>query len=172
MNIRLLDKKDAQSYRQLRLKALRTDPQVFLSTFAFESQKYLSTFEWELQGCIKIPVEGYYGYFDQEQLIAYLQLSKTGMPKQNHLIFLYNLYVDPEYRKQKIGYGFMSNIIGQIREKDPQIEQIRLTHIDKNQAAHQLYLSLGFKVEAIKKNVIKHNDDYADEVEMVLNLKK
>ena len=170
MQIRLLDKKDAFIYRELRLQALRTDPQAFLSTFEFESQKYISTYEWEIQGSRKPPLEGYYGCFDSEKLIGYVQISKSGLPKQNHVMFLYNLYLDPTYRGKKIGHYFLSNIIDQIKKNDLSVEQIRLTHIDENLPAHKLYQDLGFVVEATKKNVIKFDTTYNDEIEMVLDL--
>lgn len=172
MNIRQLTANDARAYRDLRLEALIQNPDAYLATFESESQKNISDFAWELRACLKAPIEGYYGVFDNDHLIAYLQISKTGLAKQNHIIFLYNLYVDHHYRRQKIGSSLVSYIIEQIREKDAQIEQIFLAHNGKNIGARNLYQSLGFKQFAIQKNTIKYKNEYDDTIEMVYKIKQ
>lgn len=171
MKIRQLTGSDAQIYRDLRLKALTTDPDSYISTFEKESKKSLSDFSWELRSSLKPSIEGYYGVFDKGELLAYLQISKTGLTKQEHIIFLYNLYVDSNYRRQKIGSLLVNYIIEQIKEKDKQIEQILLAYNGKNISAGKLYQSLGFKKFAIQKNTIKYKNQYDDTIEMVYQIK-
>jgi len=171
IQIRNLNRNDAAWYRQLRLKALRSDPDAFLSTYETEARKELSDFDWEIRSMAQAPIFGYLGYFDDDQLKAYLQISKTGLIKQNHICLIHNLYVDADFRKLGIGRKLLTEVINRIKTQTPEIEKILLSHNGKNQIGHEFYQSLGFTTIATKKNVIKYQGIYDDEVEMELNLK-
>ena len=169
--IRNLNRNDAQAYRQLRLKALRSDPDAFLSTFEVEVKKELSDFDWEIRSMAQAPIFGYWGFFADDQLLAYLQISKTGLVKQNHLCLIHNLYVDVDSRHLGIGKKLLTVVIDRIKKQTPEIEKVVLAHNGSNQIAHSFYEALGFITIASKKNVIKYQGIYDDEVEMELNLK-
>lgn len=170
MIIKKLTSTHAHQYQRLRLEALQNYPQAFLSLYENEKQKTIYEFEWEIKSSYPTPFWGYYGVFENQQLLAYLQISKSPLPKQAHLAYVYNLYVSHQHQRQKVGNQLMRFIITQIKKKGENIEQIRLAHNGKNLQAHNFYKSLGFKTEAIKKKTIKYQDEYDDEIEMVLYL--
>lgn len=172
MNTRLLTRNDAQQYKDLRLQALRVAPECFLATYQQEAKKNINDFGWELSSCLRSATEGYYGVFEDNQLIAYLQASKTGLQKQDHIIFLFNLYVSIDHRRKKIAHHLVQHIITQIIKNDLEVEIIRVSHVKSNHPAHQLYQNLGFATESIQKNMIKDNGKYDDQIDMVLNIQK
>jgi len=169
MQIRLLTSADAILYRALRLEALQTNPNSFISTFEAEKNKSKSSFESELVGVYNPPLFGYWGVFDGEFLIAYIQLFKSYLPKQAHIAFLYNLYVDPKYRRKKIATKLLNHLIKQLKNQT-QTERIFLSCNAKNKEALNFYRKSGFKRCGIKAKSIKHQGEYDDEIEMVLEL--
>lgn len=175
MMIHLLTEADAPEYHRLRLQALQTDPQAFLSTWENESTKHDSDFAWELESYYHPPLFGYYGIFDQtekqEKLIAFVQLGSSYLVKQKHVAFIYNLYIDPNHRHQGVGQQLFDHIFQAIQQHDQQIERIFLSCNALNKPAIRFYQKIGFKRCGIKPRSVKWNGVYDDEIEMVMVLK-
>lgn len=167
--IRLLTADDAQAYKQLRLQALTTNPESFLATFNSENNKPLASFASELRYAIGQPIFGYYGVFNDNQLIGYAYLEKSYLNKQEHIAFLYNLYIHPEFRGQKLATKLVNFLLAKVKDQT-QIERIFLSCNQKNAPALKLYEKLGFKTYAIKEKSIKWQDQYDNEVEMVMTV--
>lgn len=164
--IRLLTSADAPAYRALRLKALQTNPESYLATHENESQKSADSFAWEMRQWTQPPVSGYYGLFLEGQLIGYAQLDQMFLPKQRHIAFLYNLYVDPDHRGQGHATRLVEHLSTLAREK-AQIERLYITCNRRNTAAQALYHKLGFRQHGIREKSVKWQGEYDDEVEMV-----
>lgn len=171
MTIRLLTSADAPAYQLLRLQALQTDPQAFLSTFETESIKHDKDFAWEVENFYHPPLYGYYGVFDlisdQEKLIAFVQLGSSYLVKQKHIGFIYNLYIHPDYRHQTVGPQLFIHVFQAIQKYEPQIERLFLSCNATNKPAINFYKKIGFKRCGIKPKSVKWNGVYDDEVEMV-----
>jgi len=168
--IQLLTAQDGSLYRDLRLRALQTDPQVFLATFEEESQKPLLAFQHDLEFAISSPIWGYYGIFHQQQLVGFCQISHTAFSKHAHLAHLYNLYIAPEFRRQGYGHHLITYVIEKLISH--QVELLVITHLGNNTRAHQFYESLGFQDCGRLPNSIKWQGQYDDEVQMYLKLEK
>jgi RimJ/RimL family protein N-acetyltransferase len=172
MITRLLTRSDAEQYRNLRLKALTTDPSMFLATFNSEQLRPVHSFEYELSDAIAPPGYGYYGVFEHspvtsaKQLVAFCQVAPSYLAKQPHVVFLYNLYVDPDFRGKGVATNLLSDILAMV--KNDGIEVVVISHVASNTAAHQLYLLLGFVQTGVRPKSVKWNNIYDDEVEMVL----
>ena len=169
MIIRLLTTADVTPYRALRLKALQTNPESYLSTYESEKIKPLDSFIWELRYATSQPINGYYGVFVDDSLIGYAQLERSYLAKQKHIAYLYSLYVDPSYR----GKGYASKLLTQITQlakEKAQIERIFITCNRKNLPAQAFYKKLGFKEYSIREKSVKLDDEYDDEIEMVKKL--
>lgn len=166
--IRRLTATDALKYRDLRLQALQTDPNAFLSTFNTEQHKGVMSFEGELRYATAEPYFGYYGVFDDnQQLLAFCQLASSYLPKQQHVGYLYNLYVAPYARKQGIATQLLQHIIGLLTSSQD-IERLYLVYLGKNNGARNLYDRLGFQEYGRRIKSVKWLNEYDDEVEMVL----
>lgn len=164
--IRLLTPKDASQVRALRLKSLKTDKDAFISTFEYESQFDVDYFSRKIIFNTQEPIFGYWGIFEQEQLLGYVQLVRERLPKAQHVVSVYELYVLPEKRHSGLGRELMTHIL-QISREHPEIEQIHLEVSSNNILATQLYLSLGFEITGTTKNAIKFHNNYQDEIRLL-----
>lgn len=166
IQIHPLNVQDAKAYRQLRLTALESDPNCFLSTYDTENQKADHVFETEIIASSSPPVFGYWGVFDKDKLIAYCHIAKSFLAKQAHIAFLYNLYVDPDHRHQGLAAKLLRHTIDELK-RNVAVERIFLSCNAKNKNAISFYKKCGFKQYGTKQKSIKWQDKYDDEVEMV-----
>lgn len=172
MTIRLLTPDLAEPYRTLRLKALQTDPVSFLATYDAERRKSLDTFVWELRYAASPPVSGYYGVFtgsNNDQLVGYALLDQVSLPKQQHIAYLYNLYIDPDHRGQGHATTLL-NHLSQLARDQAGIERIFITCNRKNQPAKVFYHKNGFTEYSVREKSVKWQGEYDDEIEMVKEL--
>ena len=167
--IRLLTAEDASSYQQLRLQALQTNPESYLAAYETEKDRPTDSFSWELRYAVSQPISGYYGLFLDHQLIGYAQLSQSNLPKQEHIAYLFNLYVHPDHRGQGYATQLFKRLTQLIKEKAG-IERLFITCNRQNTSAQQFYTKLGFKQYGVKEKSVKWRGEYDDEVEMVKEL--
>ncbi len=166
MTIRLLTAQDAPDYQILRLRALQTDPVAFLSTFDSESDKQETSFAHELAYAYAPPFFGYYGAFEGERLMGFCLVTQSYLNKQDHVAFLYNLYVDPAFRGQRVGTQLVTDIMDRL-SKAGKIERIFLSCTAKNKSAVHFYKAVGFQRCGIRPRSVKWENTYDDEIEMV-----
>lgn len=171
MTIRLLTTESSQAYRDLRLQALQTDPKSFLADYETEKQKGMDSFSWELRYAALPPVSGYYGVFagdNDQELVGYALLDQVTLDKQQHIAYLYNLYIDPNHR----GKGYATALFEQLctLAKQAGIERIFITCNSKNIGAQALYKKLGFQQYSVREKSVKWRGEYDDEIEMVREL--
>lgn len=168
--IRLIEPADALVLRQLRLESLKTDPEAFLSTPEYESQFDEHYFVRRLAFNTKPPLFGYWGCFDKNRLLGYVQLAQDLLPKGNHVAFLYELYVQPDYRQQGLARQLVGYLINQCRNSG-EIEQIILYLTANNKPALKLYDCLGFKQKGVISGRVKIAlGEYRDQIIMQLAL--
>ncbi|MBT4124599.1 MAG: GNAT family N-acetyltransferase [Candidatus Pacebacteria bacterium] len=175
MIIRQLTGADALIYKELRLQALQNNPESYLATFESEVRRSIESFASELRYAFSPPIFGYYGIFvnkkdkngkTKEKLVGYTHLDKSYLEKQQHIAFMYNLYVDPEYRGQGLATKVFEFLLKETQEKT-NVERIFLSCNRKNIPAQKLYKKLGFTEYGVKEKSVKYNGKYDDEVELV-----
>jgi RimJ/RimL family protein N-acetyltransferase len=166
MDTRLLTGQDGADYQILRLRSLQTNPEAFLSTYESEANKHEISFCNELDYAYSPPYFGYYGCFEGERLIGFCLIQQSYLNKQDHVAFLYNLYVDPLFRGQKVATTLIAEVINQL-SKHEHIERLFLTCTAKNKVAVKFYKNIGFKRCGIRPRSVKWDGAYDDEVEMV-----
>jgi len=166
MIIKLLNHQDAEIYKDLRLQALQKNPESFLATYEIESKKPINHFSSELIYAISPPVFGYYGVFIDKKLVGYAHLSDSYLPKQKHIAYLYNLYIDPDYRGKGLAVKLFEYMLEKVKEQT-EIERLFLSCNKKNAPAQKLYKKLGFTKFGLKEKSVKWQNEYDDEVEMV-----
>lgn len=160
-----LDAAYAPQVYALRLKSLSQDTNSFASTYDHEVMLGLSTYELRLSREPKSGIFGYWGIYENQRLLGYAHLSPENLPRKRHLAYIYELIIDPVYRKQGLARHLISQLIS-LNEHSRTVERYRLNVISTNQAAIDLYRKAGFKAIANIPHTIKHLDQYWDEIVM------
>ncbi len=168
MEIRLLTKVDAQEYWNLRLEALKGNPEAFGSSYeeAINRNEPVKRVEESLES----PYNYTYGAFIDNKLIGMITLLQESTLKMKHKANIFAFYVTPLKRGVKAGKLLLETAINKAREINV-IEQIQLSVVTENKRAFELYNSLGFVVFGTEEHALKYHDVYYDEYYMVLKIK-
>lgn len=167
MNIRVLDAEDARIYQDLRLSALKNNPEAFGSTYEREIKFSLETLAERMK-----PTDGKFvlGAFDEnELLVGIVAFVRDAGMKTSHKAYVFGMYVAPECRGEGIGKALMLELIRRAKRIDG-VEQINLSVISENGTAKKLYKSIGFEVFGVEHNALKYNGMYYNEDHMVYML--
>ena len=79
------------------------------------------------------------------------------------------MYVSPDFREKGIGKSLVQELVIKAKKCDG-LEQINLTVISNNNAAKQLYETIGFVTYGKERNALKTGNQYWDDNLMVLQL--
>lgn len=166
MEIRVLDKEDAELSHELRLQSLLESPEAFLTTYEIQSARPIEEIRQQLK-----PEDGRFtlGAFKDNQLVGMVTFVRESRTKIIHKGTIYAMYVAPGARGQGLGKALIQELVRRASLLDG-LEQINLTVISDNAAAKQLYASCGFQVYGIERNAMKSGGQYWDEENMVLFL--
>jgi ribosomal protein S18 acetylase RimI-like enzyme len=157
VEIRRLSSGDAVIYREIRLEALRLEPEAFSSTLAAESPQSLAWFAARLESA------AVFGAFYAGALVGIAGfLAKPGQ-KEAHKGVLVGMYVRQVAREAGIGRRLAEAVVEYAQTR---VEILQLTVVSSNQAARQLYRRLGFVEYGIEKNALKASGCYWDDVLM------
>ncbi|WPK10428.1 GNAT family N-acetyltransferase [Lysinibacillus louembei] len=166
ITIVVLNEADAKMYREIRLNALKINPEAFGSTYEREAAFPIATFEERLKSTENQFVLG--ALKDDGSLIGIVAFKREESLKMNHKGNVFAMYVAPEHRGQGVGKLLMLELISKAKNCDG-LEQINLTVVSDNDSTKQLYTSLGFETYGVERNALKFNEQYFDEDLMVLN---
>lgn len=167
MNIRVLDEHDARFYQELRLNALKINPEAFGSTYEREVKFSLEMVVERIK-----PTEGKFvlGAFDNNgSLVGIVAFVRESGLKTVHKGNVFGMYVAPEKRGLGLGKSLLLELINKARACEG-IEQINLAVMSENDYAKKLYNSIGFKVYGVEQRALKYDGMYFDEDFMVLRL--
>ncbi|MEC5423506.1 GNAT family N-acetyltransferase [Virgibacillus sp. C22-A2] len=165
MEIRILNESDAQLYQEVRLNALKINPEAFGSTYEREVKFSLKSVVERLKP-VKEFVLGAINY--DGSLVGIVTFMRENSLKTSHKRNVFGMYVAPEVRGQGLGKALMIELIRRAKKCDG-LEQINLTVVSENNTAKNLYKTLGFEVYGVERNALKFNGQYFDEDLMVLN---
>ena len=158
LQIRRLETSDAALYRDIRLEALKQNPEAFGSTFERESERPLSWFE-ALVGRSDI-----FGAFVDGTLAGIAGYVAQESSKQAHKALLWGMYVRSAARNAGLGKRLVAAVLSHARGR---VEMVQLTVVSENEGARRLYNALGFVEYGLEKRDLKHDGRYYDEVLMV-----
>jgi RimJ/RimL family protein N-acetyltransferase len=166
MNIRILNEIDTQLYQELRISALKINPEAFCSTYEREIKFTLETVKERLR-----PTSEKFslGVFVDRKLVGIVTFIRESSSKTTHKGNIYGMFVRPDMRGQDLGKSLLLELIKKAKECSG-LEQINLTVVSDNKPAKKLYESVGFEVYGVEKNALKFNGTYSDEDLMVLKL--
>jgi GNAT superfamily N-acetyltransferase len=161
IQIRRLAAEDAELYRDIRLEALRCNPEAFGSTLAAESPNPPSWFANRLSNSFAL------GAFRAAELLGIAVLIIQQGEKRAHRGALVGMYVRPGARRAGVGRRLVEAIIELGRGH---VELIQLTVVRGNEPARRLYSQLGFVEYGLEIRALKHGGRYYDEIHMAKDL--
>ena len=166
--IRRLETDDAAIYREIRIEGLRNHPDSFGASWEDEIEEPDSWWTGRLESNT---VFG--GWIDGSPLgsplLGVAGFYVLGPAKQRHKGILWGMYVRPDARGTGLAASLLQRVIAQAR---PLVEEIRLTVMASNTAAHRLYSAAGFEPYGLERRALKVGDDYYDDVLMALPLQR
>jgi RimJ/RimL family protein N-acetyltransferase len=161
LSLRRLLSADAARYREVRLEALKQNPEAFGSTYETESTQPLTWFTERLASSVV------FGAFDGSGLVGiagfYIQQGR----KEAHKGALWGMYVRQSARAAGVGRRLVEAVIEHARQH---VELIQLSVVSGNDQARRLYASLGFVEYGVDRNALKQDGRYWDEVLMAKSL--
>lgn len=86
-----------------------------------------------------------------------------GVSKKSHCSE-FVVFVDPNFRRKGVAELLLKNAINYLKEKG--FLRIELSVFSDNKSAIKLYKKLGFVKEGVRKNALKRNNDFFDEILM------
>jgi RimJ/RimL family protein N-acetyltransferase len=148
---------DAALYRDIRLEALRANPEAFGSTFEIENALSLSWF-FDRLGTSTV-----FGAFSNTGLVGIAGFEIQQGQKRAHKGELWG----PDARGTGIGRRLVEAVLDLARQR---VELIQLAVVQDNEQARRLYASLGFLEYGLEKNALKQDGRYYDDVLMAKDL--
>ncbi|WBL15960.1 GNAT family N-acetyltransferase [Sutcliffiella sp. NC1] len=167
MFVRKLVSVDAATYWNLRLEALKQNPEAFASSYEEALQKE-NPIEQVQQN---LTAKGSYtfGAFIENKLVGMVTLVQEKAIKLSHRANIFAMYVSPTARGTGVAKALIQTAIDEAKTLDGVIK-INLTVVASNESAKRLYNSVGFQVYGTEKKALKVNETYYDEEHMVLFL--
>ena len=164
MLVRKLTEEDGEALWVLRLRALTDNPEAFATTY---EETLASGRERLLEGLRQ--EESFYVGACEHGLIGMVYFRREEGLKNRHKGRILSMYVQPESRGQGLGKVLLQEVTAQVRQLVG-VEQLHLTVVTTNVAARSLYHSMGFEVYGTIQRALKMDEQYWDEVQMVLHL--
>jgi RimJ/RimL family protein N-acetyltransferase len=167
MNIRRLAASDAEAMYQLRLHALKSEPQSFR-----ESHEELR----------KVPVAAYAERlgaatddnfvicaFEGPELIGMVGFYREQALRCRNKGWIWGMFVDQSHRGKGVGRALLSVAVERTGQL-PRLTQLRLTVSVTQEAARKLYANSGFHVFGVEPQAMQVNGAFLDEEQMLLPL--
>jgi len=163
IRIRRLMSDDAAHFKEIRLDALKENPQLIGSTFDLEDRMDVAWFARRLEDTHAL------GAFRDDELIGTAGFSIQQGEKNAHKGRLWGVYVRPSSRNLGVGRLLVNAILDVARES---VELVQLSVVSENRPALRLYQSVGFLEFGRETKASKYGEKYYDETLMVLDFSR
>ncbi len=166
MTIRTLTPADVKEYRVLRLAALHEQPPAFGTLAEKEEKLALEAVSSRLQESEDTYI---LGAFWDDILVGIIRFSRFEEVNEKHRGFMAGLYVRPDFRRCGLARALATEVLARAR-RDTGLRRIHLTVVTIQDAAIQLYKSLGFCIYGTEHEAFSNQGQFYDEHLMELLL--
>ncbi len=157
-NIQVLNQNQWKLFKIIRLEGLKNNPNSF--SHSYQNKILQSDKEWKNKFSSKrdniIILNKQTNSVIGMSVIFYSQDNKT-----KHTASIGSVYINPEFRGQGLANKLIGFTLKKIKE-NKEIIKVKLTVIESQTAAENLYKKFGFKIIGINKKEIKINNTYLD----------
>jgi GNAT superfamily N-acetyltransferase len=142
MNVRRIRADDTIPFRELRLRALRSDPDAFASSYEREVDRPIETWETWAALSSEGPDQVMFLAESDDELVGLAGAfrEQNNNPRAMHLIAM---WVDPEHRRTGVGKALTREIVLWARRSDA--DEVFLWVVGDNDGARLLYEEAGFE---------------------------
>ena len=166
MKYRILEAKDLNAYKKIRLEGLTLNPEAFASSYDDESSQPDDFF---ISRILKTDYNIVMGLFDQSRLVGTAGFYRENKEKLIHKGHIWGVYLSPDYRGKGYSLGLMQQLINEVKPY-PQLSKLRLRVLAKNTVAIKLYQRVGFIDDGVEQDAFRLKGEPCDEQFMVMPL--
>jgi RimJ/RimL family protein N-acetyltransferase len=169
MEVRILTEADGEAFWNIRLRALRDDPESFGSSYEEILERGIAGATQSLRKRDTSPDNATFGAFEGGTLVGIAGFRREEEVKKRHKGVIWGMYVPREMRGKGIGKALLQAAIAYAKTL-PQLEQINLSVVLTSREARQLFISLGFEPYGLERHALKLHGRYFDHELMTLRL--
>jgi len=155
LKIKKFEQDDWEDYKSIRLEALQTYPNVFLSNF--DEEKLLPQSKW--QDDLKDDSCAIFGVYDDDKIVGLTAVFTWRGDDTGQTAVLAMSYRNPDYRGSGMGQMFYEARIDWAMHQ-PSLTKIRVSHREGNEPSRQANQKAGFKF--VGKEMITWPDGQED----------
>jgi len=156
---------DWAQYKEIRLDALKTNPESFGRSYKEEVNTPINKWKDKFKDKNSIRLLA----LEDKKVIGVLVIVFETAINLAHIAHIYSVYVKPKYRGKGIATKLMNHAISIIKSQK-RIKKIKLSVVTKQLSAIHLYEKFGFKKVGELKKEMKIKGNYYDEYIMELFL--
>ncbi len=172
MEVRILTAKDAEAFWNLRLRALKENPESFGATYTEILERGIAGITQNLNKHNENGDDDVtFGAFDENTLVGMTGFRRETLTKMRHRSNIWGMYVPKELRRKGVGKVLVEAAIAYAREL-PELEQINLDVVLTSKEARHLFIAMGFETWGVEHAAFKLHDRYFDVEHMTLYLNK
>lgn len=157
---------EVEAYYAIRLAALRSNPEAFMTTADDFASRPRAMIASQLRQNYDSPRQAMLGAFAEATAVGMIGVIGNDSGKRQHIAAIIAVYVASDYRGRGLGGRLLDAALAQAAAFAG-VEQVVLSVVGGNVAAEQLYRSRGFSAYGREPRAMKHDGRYHDELLMV-----
>lgn len=169
MEVRILKETDAEAFWNIRLRALRDNPDSFGASYEEILERGIAGVAQGLRKRDSAPDDVTFGAFEGTTLIGIAGFQREEETKRRHKGVIWGMYVPHELRGKGVGKQLLQAAIAYAKTL-PGLEQINLSVVLTSKEARHLFIAQGFETYGLERQALKLHDRYFDQELMTLRL--
>jgi ribosomal protein S18 acetylase RimI-like enzyme len=170
IEVRILTEADAEAFWNIRLRALRDNPESFGASYEEILERGIVGITHGLRRKDTVSDDATFGAFDGKTLVGITNFVREKEIKKRHKGVIGGMYVPQELRGKGIGKALLQAAIAHAHTI-PELEQINLSVVLVSKEARLLFVSHGFETYGLERRALKLREQYFDQELMTLWLK-